>query len=430
MVLFHSAPSSSLSLSLSFCLWLCVLVGSRQSTAPASVTAAAAAVAAAAGTTAGLVEQGSAALQGPIPLPLLSVLSSLHNPAIPSFIPISISIYFVFLYSSFFHLFSLSLFTSHIISSHFLFPLPFSSPFFHFPFILPFLFVPFYLIKLINCPFHSSSFVFVYISFLLYFPFSFPFSFHFHFAIFLLLPINFLSFYFFFLCFSAFFPFPVYFSIHFLSYFLFDFLFSCLSHFCHFVFFSVSFISSMKETCLCSCSPIILLFPLFLSLVHDCLCMGLKHVPVLPALSFLSSTLCHLIYLAVHVWYLMYPIIDSLHCLSSSLITISLIFYLFYWGSTPRSLHDECIVPSHSRFSSFHTVCAINHGLFVFFWVILILLLFLTFLCHFYQTPISHLHFHPLYSSFTLSVKLKCTPRSGGGTVCLLLCWMLHGRLD
>lgn len=48
---------------------VCVLVGSRQTTAPASVTAAAAAVAAAAGTTAGLVEQGSAALQGPIPLP-------------------------------------------------------------------------------------------------------------------------------------------------------------------------------------------------------------------------------------------------------------------------------------------------------------------------------------------------------------------------
>lgn len=40
----------------------CVSVGSRQTTAPASVTAAA--VAAAAGTTAGLVEQGSAALQG------------------------------------------------------------------------------------------------------------------------------------------------------------------------------------------------------------------------------------------------------------------------------------------------------------------------------------------------------------------------------
>jgi len=51
-------------------VWVRVIVGSRQTTAPASVTAAAAAVAAAAGTTAGLVEQGSAALLGLIPLTL------------------------------------------------------------------------------------------------------------------------------------------------------------------------------------------------------------------------------------------------------------------------------------------------------------------------------------------------------------------------
>ncbi len=93
-------PSLSLCSSLSFCLWLCVcwwvwtcvcvLVGSRQSTAPASVTVAVAAVAAAAGTTAGLVEQGSAALQAQFLCPFLSGHSSLHIPPIPSFVPISI----------------------------------------------------------------------------------------------------------------------------------------------------------------------------------------------------------------------------------------------------------------------------------------------------------------------------------------------------
>lgn len=60
--------------------------------------------------------------------------------------------------------------------------------------------------------------------------------------------------------------------------------------------------------------------------------------------------------------------------------------------------------PVLSIISSFHTVCAINHCLLLFFWVILILLLFITFLCHFYLTPISHLHFYPLYSSFLYSV--------------------------
>lgn len=228
--------------------------------------------------------------------------------------------------------------------------------------------------------------------------------------------------------------FPVYFSIHFLSYFLFAFLFSCLSNVILHLF-SVSFISSMKETFLC---VILSHHPLVSSLsLHGAKACTMTHpLPVLPAVSsfsFLSSTLlcrfsshfscssCLISYLSTY-WFPPLSVVISV-------ITISFIFYLFYRGSTPRSLHDECIVPSHSLFlspvlsiiSSFHTLCAINHCLFLFFWVILILLL-ITFLCHFYLTPISHLHFHSFTLSLIWSVKLKFTPLSGGGTVCLLLC--------
>lgn len=149
-----------------------------------------------------------------------------------------------------------------------------------------------------------------------------------------------------------------------------------------------------------------------------------------------SSSSCLISYIATY-W-------PSQLCVIITVIIISLIFYLFHRGSTPRSLHDECIFPSYSPFlspvlsiiSSFH-MCHKSLPLTFFFWFILILLLLITFLCHFYLTLISHLHFHPLYSSFLpllclliWSVKLKFTPVSGGGTVCLLLCWMLHGRLN
>ncbi len=85
----HSALSPSFSPSFPPCpvtlflhAWLGIgllTVGSRQTTAPASVTAAAAAVAAAAGTTAGLVEQGSmvAHLGHATPPPLLLLCSCL-----------------------------------------------------------------------------------------------------------------------------------------------------------------------------------------------------------------------------------------------------------------------------------------------------------------------------------------------------------------
>lgn len=99
------------------CVWmytlLCVLVGSRQTTAPASVTAAAAAVAAAAGTTAGLVEQGSTALWGPVPLPpyISTLLSLLYSSCLLTVLS--------------FHLHSCS--QCFPFLSIFSFPLPFSS---------------------------------------------------------------------------------------------------------------------------------------------------------------------------------------------------------------------------------------------------------------------------------------------------------------